>query len=449
MTGLTKSAAHFVANLQYEDLPTGATDAAVRGIADCASVILLGLDEPVTSLVAGNAPRGADEAWALWGKLRTSADYAALVNATAAHALDYDDTAGDSHPSAVLLPAILALGEPAATGKDILTAYVAGYEVWCELASREQDKHHAKGFHPTGIFGAIGAAAACANLLGLDEEKAAAALSISASMSAGLVANFGSMTKPYQLGRAAQNGVLAAQLAAQGMTAAIDALEHPLGFLAAYSPAARVDRTTEPAFGRSWRILSEGPNIKLYPVCYAAHRMIDSVVALADATAGRIDAIRSIRVHLGHTQSQILRYRAPGTSLEAKFSAEFAVAAAILEGSVGLRELDDDYVKRVAVRELMARVERVECTEIDPQQSLFSPADHVEIEFADGTVQSGPAVRFAFGHASNPAGQPRLAAKFDECTASQLGEATRRDLFSMLCNLQDVRSVSELYKRAA
>lgn len=448
MNGLTERAAQFVANLRYEDLPAGSTDAAARGMADCASVILLGLDEPVTSLVAGRAPRGTDEAWALWGKLRTSADYAALVNATAAHALDYDDTTGDGHPSAVLFPAILALGERSASGKDILTAYVAGYEVWGELASREKDKHHAKGFHPSGIFGAIGATAACANLLGLDEQQTAAALSISASMSAGLVANFGTMTKPYQLGRAAQSGVLAAQLAADGMTAAADALEHPLGFLAAFSPAAKVDLETPPSFGRSWRILTDGPNIKLYPVCYAAHRVIDSAIALASTMVGDVDAIRSIRVYLGATQSRILRFRTPGTSLEAKFSAEFAVAVAILEGKVSLRELDEHYVHRADVRRLMARVERIESDEVDPQQSLFSPADRIEIEFADGAVQSGPSIRFPFGHAYNPAGRPRLSSKFEECTARQLDEATSRQLFSMLYNLQDLRYISELYKHA-
>src|SRR3546814_7698711 len=148
--------------------------------------------------------------------MRTTCDHAALVNATSAHALDYDDTSSDSHPSAVLFPAILAVGERFASGKDILSAYVAGFEVWTELASRDWDKHHNKGFHPSGIFGPIGAAAACANLLRLNADRSAAAMAIAASMSAGLVANFGTMTKPYQLGRAAQSGVLAAQMAARG-----------------------------------------------------------------------------------------------------------------------------------------------------------------------------------------------------------------------------------------
>src|SRR3546814_362380 len=185
----------------------------------------------------------------------------------------------------VLFPALLAVGEPFATGKDVLSAYIAGYEIWTELRSRDRNKHHAKGFNPSGIFGAIGAAAACANLLRLDADRSAAAMAIAASMSAGLVANFGTMTKPYQLGRAAQSGVLAAQMAARGMTAGADVLEHPLGFLAAFSPAADVDLSSGAAFGRSWRSLSEGLNMKLFPVCYAAHRLINSATALRDSPA--------------------------------------------------------------------------------------------------------------------------------------------------------------------
>lgn len=448
MDELTKSAGRFVAGLRYHDLPPGAAKTAMIGIADCTSVILLGLDEPVTSIVASGAPQ-ANEAGALWGKLRTTVDYAALLNATAAHSLDYDDTCGESHPSAVLFPAILAMGEPFASGKDVITAYVAGYEIWCELASRDPDKHHVKGFHPSGIFGSIGAAAACANLLRLNPLQSSAALAIAASMSAGLVANFGTMTKPYQLGRAAQSGVLAAQMAARGMTAGMDALEHPGGFLSAFSPAGQVDRESAPPFGYAWRILTEGLNIKLYPVCYAAHRLINSANAIDRAVAHRVDAIRSIRVYLGKIQSKILRYRMPKDALEAKFSAEFAVAAAILTGNVGLHELEDSYVNRPDVGRLMHCTQRIESDEVDPEQSLFSPADWIEIEFDEGDTSAGPPVRFAIGHARNPVADSKLWAKFEQCTQPRLDKPTRISLFARLSRLQDLEKISQLYDRMA
>ena len=443
---LTRQAGRFVAQLDFASLPPAAIRTAKTGIADCASVILLGLDEPVTTIVAAAAPK-ADEASALWGRFRTTADHAALVNAVAAHSLDYDDTSGESHPSAVLFPAILAAGEPFASGRDFLTAYVAGYEIWCELVARDRDKHHAKGFHPSGIFGAIGAAAACANLLRLEAGQAATALAIAASMSAGLVANFGTMTKPFQLARAAQSGLIAARLARSGLTAGLDALEHPGGFLHAFSPAGRVDLDRAPALGERWRILDEGLNIKLHPVCYAAHRLIDSALAIRGAI-GDPGVIRAIRAHLGRTQSHILRYRAPTNALEAKFSAEFAVAAAILSGNVGLRELADGYVARDDVQALMRRVERIESDEVDPAQALFSPADWIEVELAGGETVTGPAVRFPAGHARNPVPNDRLREKFDECAARALAEAQRAALFTRLDRLDDLPEVTRLYDPA-
>jgi aconitate decarboxylase len=268
-------------------------------------------------------------------------------------------------------------------------------------------------------------------------------------MSAGLVANFGTMTKPYQLGRAAQSGVLAAQIAARGMTAGMDALEHPGGFLSAFSPAGRVDRDTAPPFGDTWRILTEGLNIKLYPVCYAAHRLINSALAIHGIADARVDAIRSIRVHLGKTQSQILRYQMPTDALEAKFSAEFAVAAAILTGNVGLRELDDDYVSRPDVGRLMRCTQRIESDEVDPHQALFSPADWLEIEFDDGETRAGPPVRFPIGHARNPVADAKLWAKFEECTEARLDAPERNTLFSRLNRLQDLERISQLYDRTA
>src|SRR5690606_34228890 len=162
---------------------------------------------------------------------------AALVNGMAAHILDYDDVALDGHPSAVLVPAILAQAEAGSVGgAQMIEAYVAGFEVWAELQAREPGHLHEVGLHPTAVFGAVAAAAACASLRRLDAAGAAAAMAMAASMSAGLVANFGTMTKSFQVGRAAQSGVIAARLAQAGMTASPDALEHDSGFLAALSP---------------------------------------------------------------------------------------------------------------------------------------------------------------------------------------------------------------------
>src|SRR5690606_35269173 len=147
----------------------------------------------------------------------------------------------------VMVPALIALaGHVGASGARLLDAYVAGYQVWSDLVFRDEDIHHLKGWHPTGVFGAVGAAAACSALLGLDARACSHALGLGASMSAGIMANFGSMAKSLHAGRAAQAGVVAATLAQLGYTSGEDALEHEQGFLKAVSPQGRVPVSVEP-----------------------------------------------------------------------------------------------------------------------------------------------------------------------------------------------------------
>ncbi|HEY8610908.1 MAG TPA: MmgE/PrpD family protein, partial [Roseomonas sp.] len=237
-TSITRALGAFVSGLRFDAIPAEAVSIARTGFVDCVGVMIAGRDEPVVGILRDTLgvanPRG--EAALTFGSLRAPAPEAAWINGTAAHALDYDDVALRGHPSTVLVPAILAEGEAlGATGAEMVAAYVAGYEVWAELIGHDQDYHHEKGWHPTGLFGAVGAAAACARLRGLDADQAAQAIALGASQSAGLGANFGTMTKPFHAGRAAQAGVMAARLAGAGMTASLDAIEHPRGFLYAIS----------------------------------------------------------------------------------------------------------------------------------------------------------------------------------------------------------------------
>src|SRR6266571_5290608 len=273
---LTRSLGSFAASLKYDALPAKAVEAVRLGFTDCVAVMMAGLPEPVlrivTAIMVRTDPKG--EARICLGRERATAIDAALANGVAAHALDYDDVALAGHPSTVLVPAILAEAEAVgADGRAAVTAYAAGYETWARLVERDPDPYHRKGWHPTAVIGPVGAAAAIANLRRLDAAQATAAIGIAASMSAGVVANFGTMTKPFQAGRAAQSGIIAARLAAAGMTASDDAIEHAAGWLNAISPHGRVDRDTPiEDLGRAWRITEKGLNVKKYPMCYATHR---------------------------------------------------------------------------------------------------------------------------------------------------------------------------------
>ncbi|MFO1326342.1 MAG: MmgE/PrpD family protein [Rubrivivax sp.] len=415
--GLTADLGRFVATLDERDLPDGARAVVRRGLADTWGVLCAGRGEPVVghalSLVSMGAPGEAD---LLAGRGRAGAPDAALVNATAGHALDYDDTGLDGHPSVVLAPAVLAEAEAQGRSWRALTAaYVAGYETWAELIARDADQHHGKGWHPTAVFGTVAAAAAGAVLHRMDADRAAHALGLAASMAAGLVANFGSMTKPLQVGFAARNGLLAARLAARGATASPDALESPRGFLAALSPAGRVDRSRPVAAGAPWQILQQGLNVKRYPVCYALHRAVDAALTLHPALQGRVDEIEAIEVTLGRLQAAMLRAPRPVTALDAKFSAEFAMACALSRGRLGLAELRDEVVNEPALQALLRRVQVQVDEDTDAEEPLFSPADRLRVRLRDGTTLDAEPVRRALGHASRPIDDAALHAKYRDC----------------------------------
>jgi 2-methylcitrate dehydratase PrpD len=440
---LTRELAEFVAGLGFDALPQPAVEIVKRGSSDCVGVLFAGIDEPVVRIVRESLrTRGATgESRLLFSTERADAAEAALLNATAAHALDYDDVALDGHPSVVLVPAMLAEGERVgASGAEMIAAYVAGYEVWAELLSREPDKLHGKGWHPTTIFGTVAVAATAAKLAKLDAARTTSALGIAASMAAGVIANFGSMTKPFQVGRAAQNGVHAARLASAGLTASADVLEHPNGFLRAVSPQGRARLDGATGAGSEWRILREGLNVKRYPVCYALHRSVDGMLGLIAEHKPAIDSIAGIEVSIGRLQAKMLRHHHPQTALDAKFSAEFAMASCAASGQLGLGQLRDDFVRSSPIQALMPKVRTQIIEASDPESPLFSPADSVRIELHGGEVLQGPSVSRAKGHAQNPLALDELRAKFTDCAGKR-----RTSLFEKLLDLERLENTAALY----
>jgi 2-methylcitrate dehydratase PrpD len=402
------------------------------------------VEEPPRILREVLAPAAGNASLYLVGA-RVPAPEAAWINATAAHALDYDDVALRGHPSTVLVPAILAEGEAlGATGAQLAAAYVAGYEVWADLQRRDPAQHHEKGWHPTGIFGAIAAAAACASLRGLDPAKATQAIALGASQSAGLVANFGTMTKPFHAGRAAHAGVISARLAAAGFTSSPDALEHPLGFLAATSPKGEVDRTSPTEAGRKWNILSLGLSVKKYPLCYCTHRAIDGTLDLLRERKVRADEVKSVTVSTSRRNATILRNARPQTGLEAKFSMQFAMASSIVAGRVGLAELTDDFVRRPDVQALLPKVTVVPDDRVDPARPGSAPYDLVVIETGDGRRLESARIVEERGSPELPLSRDELWAKFKDCIAVGNPKLDARTVFDALMSLEHQPSAAAL-----
>jgi 2-methylcitrate dehydratase PrpD len=395
-----------------------------RGMADCVGVSFASVHEPVLAhalATVASAPTGEARLWTT-DRYASAAD-AAFVNAVAGHALDFDDTGLDGHPSVVLAPVVLAEAERLGlTWQSAVTAYVAGYEVWAELIARDVDKHHGKGWHPTAVFGVVACAAASAWLHKLDAQRASHALGIAASMAGGVVANFGSMTKPLQVGLAARNGIVAASLAERGVTAAPDALESPRGFLAALSPQGRVRLDGPSRAGAPWQIVQQGLNVKRYPACYATHRIIDAALSLRPQLAGRLADVEEVVAEMGELQVAMLRSSRPTTALDAKFSAEFTIACALARGHVDLQDLTDASVNEADVQGLLRKVKVAAQAERDAEEPLFSPADLMTVRLRDGGVLRAEPVRRALGHASRPIGETELKEKFLACAGVAMSE---------------------------
>ena len=447
MPALTSDIAEFVTSVEVGALPEQCSYGARIGMVDCVGVMIAGAGEPVvrlvtTTIATSTQNEGAPE---IPSGRNLAATDAALVNGVAAHALDYDDVGMDGHPSAVLTPAILAEGWSLdVSGSDAIAAYVAGYEVWALLQEIEPGHLHERGFHPTAIWGAFAAAAACARLNRLTVEQTRNAIAIVASLAAGVVANFGTMTKPLHVGRTAQAGVLAARLAKSGFTGSPDALEHTAGFMRAHSPSGtpEVDRGNW-QLGREWRLPKYGINIKRYPMCYATHRSIDAMLDLVHDRDLAPDAIGEVHVCIGNTQSVMLRNHDPKTALEAKFSLEFAMASAMVARRVGLAELDDAFVRRTDVIENMRKVRCTTTDETLPDMP-FAPKDKLSIVLKSGETITHPPVARPKGSWQKPLSDDELRDKFIDCATIGLGQQGADAAFRHMNGIERLASLRDL-----
>jgi 2-methylcitrate dehydratase PrpD len=446
MPNLTADLGRFASGLNLKDIPAEAQNIAKTGITDCFGVMIAGSRDPAISMLDRELA-GSDnpmQASLIPSLKKRNVEDAALVNGAAAHVLDYDDVTLDGHPSAVLVPAILAQGEAmGASGAELLTAYIAGYETWAELLVREPVPLHQKGWHPTAVRGVVAAAIACAKIRRLSSQKCQTAIAIAASMAGGLVANFGSLTKCFQVGRAAQSGVLAARLADAGLTASPDALEHQSGFLAAFSPTGERDLSLPfIAEDKVWHIGRQGLNVKRYPICYATHRAIDAALALTSKHDLQPADIDQIRVSTGEMQMLMLRNHEPKTAFEAKFSMQFAMASSIVARAVGLSQLTDEFVADPNVQGLFPKV-KIETTKETMNGSAFAPSEAVEIRTANGQVlASGPVVH-AKGSMQHPLSRSELQEKFADCLGD-LGARAKANFFEKLMNLERLNGTADL-----
>jgi len=427
MSSLSRSLAERCARRWHEGYTAGEADA-LRGIVrtaiiDTVACILAGRDDPATIKVlqwATRNPGPTGPSRLLFGAHRAPAPQAALVNGVAGHALDFDDVGLAGHPSVVLVPALIAEHERTGlSGADLCEAYAKGYAVWGDLQRRMKCSMHARGWHPTAIFGTLAVAAAIASARRLNPTQTAHALGMAASLASGVVANFGSMTKPLHIGRAAEAGMVAVDFAELGMDASADALDGRAGLLAALVGPQDVDLQSPPEPDFESTLLRLRPGIKKYPVCYAAHRVADGVLDLRQAHGLQIEDIASVNATISATTAGVLRHHKPASLTEARFSLEFVVATALVHGHLGLREVSQAAMADPRVTALMPRVHTHTTNTSCPLEPSFALNDEVSVQLKDGrTLSSGP-IRFARGHAELPLNDAQLREKLLACVPEQ------------------------------
>lgn len=438
--GVTAALAGFAAGVAVEELDAAVVEVARQCILDWIGVTIAAVDEP---LVAALRAQAVDEGGAAQARLiptgqAVPARQAALVNGVAGHALDFDDSlpALRGHPTATVLPAALAAAEQTgAGGAELLAAFAAGVEVAARVGVLLGEDHYARGWHATATVGCIGAAAAAARLLGLDADATARAMGLAGVQAAGLKSAFGTMAKPFQVGKAAANGLGAALLAGRGVTAPTDVLDCDQGM------AATLSRKADPGaalagLGGRWHV----PDIlfKYHAACFGTHAPIEAAAQVRADPAFDAGSVEAVEVRVAPRWLSVCNISAPETGLQAKFSLVFTTAVALSGGDTGaLETYADATLGRPEVARLMGLVEVVTDEDMGRNQA------RVGVRLTGGR-------RLERNHDS---GIPErhlgrqgeaLAAKFRSLVEPVLGAPGCASVLSLVDSLEQLERVSDL-----
>ncbi|HEY3249448.1 MAG TPA: MmgE/PrpD family protein [bacterium] len=450
--GTTELIARFA--LETTAIPDDVRRVATEHLIDGVAVMLAGTTEASGAIAREHLRElgGPGQATVLGTAQRAPLQSAAWANGVAGHAMDYDDTqlATDprsvygllTHPTVPVLAAALAVAEDTGvSGRDLLAAYILGVEVTCRIADAIAPRHYVDGFHSTGTMGGFGAAVAAARLWGADLDQTLRALGLAASMSAGLRENFGTMTKPFHAGRAAENGILAVMLARRGWTAATDILEARRGFFSAAAGGYDASKI-EGRLGHPYFFVEPGISIKPYPSGSLAHPAQDVLLDLVREHDLAPEQIARIDVGVNSHVPNALIHARPVNGLEAKFSLPYQMAVGVVDRRAGIAQFTDARVNDPVVRALMERVAVSVDREIDAK-GYNEMRMKIAITLTDGRHLSGYADR-ARGHPRTPLSRHQLAGKFTECATLVMPAAQAESLLAHLWDIELIDDVRDL-----
>lgn len=462
-TTITEEAAEFVEDVEYGQITADAVKIGLRCVLDGLGLYAAGSKERTIGILVEEAlqSRGRPEALLIGRLEKVPAPMAARVLGTAGHAHDWDDSQVSAdpahnyglltHPTIPPLTAAIVMAQKigGVSGKDFLLAFHTGFEVECKISEWMLPQHYLQGMHSSGTVGHFGAYVAAAKLMGLKGPSLRHGFGIAASFAAGIRCNFGTMTKPLHVGRAAENGVIAALLAQRGFTADPEALDGPWGFMAVHGGGASPDKLAE-GFGKTWSIVNPGVSIKPYPCGVLTHPTIDLMLRLVKDAGIQAEDIVSVTVSAGSNILNPIRYPIAVNHLQAKFSLPAALSMIALAGRAGKVEFSDEFVGSEPMQLMQRRI----CTKLDPAieaQGFDKMRSRIAIRMKDGREYSGRADERYRGGPENPLSDKELEQKVRSCCAGILSDPGQDLLISTAwgaASLEDAAAIAKVLSPA-
>jgi 2-methylcitrate dehydratase PrpD len=446
---MTEKIAQFCAETQFADLSEQAVEKAKMAIADTYGVIFTGVHEEVTKILVEwiQDKQGTNrEATVIGHPFQTSVSEAAFLHGVMGHAIDFDDVHSSlrGHPSVVILPVVLAVGERLQSrGKDMILAFVLGTEVMIRLSHFLNPSHYLKGWHSTATLGVIGAAVATGKLHGFDQKKMQRVLGLSSTMASGMRLNFGTMTKPFHVGYAAKNGIEAAELVQLGLTANEYIFDSDINVLRLYGDE-QADPQLSANWGSPWEIEAPGFNIKRYPCCYATHRAADAMENIIQKHPFNLQEVEKIECFTPIGSMAPVIYNRPNTGLEGKFSMQYVLAAMLVDGHVNIGSFTDEQVNRTIIQQLLPRIEASETMDIKENRDQ-GDLGYIELNIhlkSGRTLQER--VHYARGSFRNPLTKEQLYEKFSDCL-KQSDCSDHKNKFEIIMKLEQIENTASLF----
>jgi 2-methylcitrate dehydratase PrpD len=446
---MTQKMASFIVETDYDQIPKEAIRNAKTAIVDCLGIALASSTEPAVQVVTEQVRRmgAVSEAGVICQGFKTVAELAAWVNGTVCHTLDYDDVfpskvGYNCHPTVAILPAVMALGEKyGISGKNTLLAYIIGIEAESRVGLACGKPQSELGWHPTSILGSIGAAAAAAKVLGLTTAQVQVALGIASSLACGLRQNFGTMTKSLHAGNAARNGVVAGLLAKNHFTANKDILDGPFGFCNVFSAGKGLELANVVRdLGDSWHTFSPGISIKPYPSCRAIHSSIDAILHLKKEHHIEANEVAEVTCNVSPMIPDIAIQHKPTNALEGKFSLEYCVAIALIDGEVTLKQFTDEKVLGTEAQNLLQKI-RLAHPENWP--TGVNLTQEVIVRLKDGREYSHR-VNIPKGDPKNPMTDEEILTKFKDCARLAPVSLEAERLLELIHKIESLDNIVEL-----